>query len=125
MHTYAARLGMFLLLSSVVAGCAAKAGENPLPEYRGTMRSSCAPHDAPSTELRLEAAEGKVWVYFNLWPTEGVNPPSTVRFDTDRVKAAARAANPRVEVFEISSVTGAGLSPLMKRMEELCRRKTG
>ena len=48
-----------------------------------------------------------------------------VRFDTDRVKAAARAANPRVEIFEVSSVTGAGLSSLMERLVELCRRKIG
>ncbi len=48
-----------------------------------------------------------------------------VRFDMERVKAAARAANPRVEIFEVSSVAGTGLPPLMIRMEELCRRKTG
>jgi len=52
--------------------------------HRGTMSSGCAPHDGPSTELRLEAADGEVWVSFNLWPAEGVIPPSTVRFDGDR-----------------------------------------
>lgn len=48
-----------------------------------------------------------------------------VRFDTDRVKAAARIANPRVEIFEVSSYTGSGLSPFLGRIEELCSRKTG
>ncbi|MBI5576827.1 MAG: hydrogenase nickel incorporation protein HypB [Deltaproteobacteria bacterium] len=48
-----------------------------------------------------------------------------VRFDMDRVKAAARAANPRVEIFETSSVTGTGLSSFVGRVGELCREKTG
>jgi hydrogenase nickel incorporation protein HypB len=48
-----------------------------------------------------------------------------VTFDMERVKAAARAANPHMEIFEVSSVAGTGLPPLMDRMEELCRRKTG
>ncbi len=52
--------------------------------YRGTMRASCAPNDAPSTEFRLEAVEGDAWVFFNLWPGEGVVPPSVIRFDADR-----------------------------------------
>ncbi len=48
-----------------------------------------------------------------------------VRFDMDRVKAAARTANPRVEIFEVSSYTGSGLSSFLERIEELCRRKIG
>jgi hydrogenase nickel incorporation protein HypB len=48
-----------------------------------------------------------------------------VKFDTDRVKTAARAVNPRVEVFEVSSYTGSGLSSFLERIEELCRRKIG
>lgn len=46
-----------------------------------------------------------------------------VRFDPERVKAAARAANPRVEIFEVSAFTGSGLSSFLERIEELCGRK--
>lgn len=48
-----------------------------------------------------------------------------VRFDMDRVKAAARTANPRVEIFDVSSYDGSGLSSFLARIEELCGRKTG
>jgi len=48
-----------------------------------------------------------------------------VKFDTGRVKTAARAVNPRVEIFEVSSYTGSGLSSFLERIEELCRRKIG
>ncbi|MBI5342702.1 MAG: hydrogenase nickel incorporation protein HypB [Deltaproteobacteria bacterium] len=48
-----------------------------------------------------------------------------VKFDPGRVKAAARAVNPRVEIFEVSAVTGSGISSFLERIEELCGRKTG
>ena len=72
------------LMAAVAGGCCALAVEEPSPLYQGTMSSGCAPYDAPSTVLRLEANEGEAWVSFNLWPAEGVIPPSTVRFDSDR-----------------------------------------
>lgn len=48
-----------------------------------------------------------------------------VRFDPERVKAAARAVHPGVEIFEVSAVTGAGIPDFLQRIEALCDRKTG
>jgi hydrogenase nickel incorporation protein HypB len=48
-----------------------------------------------------------------------------VKFDPDRVKAAARAVNPGMEIFEASAVTGAGLPAFLRRIEALCDRKIG
>jgi hypothetical protein len=73
-----------MLLTVVVAGCSTVESKEPAALYHGTMRSSCAPHDAPSTELRLEAVEGNAWLFLNLWPERGAVPPSTVRFDANR-----------------------------------------
>jgi len=42
-----------------------------------------------------------------------------VTFDVDRVRRAARAANPAVEIFEVSATTGAGMSALLDRIEAL------
>lgn len=42
-----------------------------------------------------------------------------VRFDVSRVRRAARAANPEVEIFETSAVTGEGLPALLDRFESL------
>jgi hypothetical protein len=46
------------------------------------MASGCAPHDASSTELQLESTDDASSVWFNLWPTNGFVPPSTVEFDS-------------------------------------------
>jgi len=70
------------LTTTLLASCSA-AAEPPAENYRGTIRSSCAPHDAPSTELRLESIGGSHWVWFNLWPGERVQLPMVVRFDAD------------------------------------------
>lgn len=48
-----------------------------------------------------------------------------VRFDPERVKTAARAIHPGVEIFEVSAVTGAGIPALLQRIEALCDRKIG
>jgi hydrogenase nickel incorporation protein HypB len=48
-----------------------------------------------------------------------------VTFDPCRVKAAARAANPGMEIFETSAATGSGLPAFLRRVEELCDRKIG
>lgn len=48
-----------------------------------------------------------------------------VRFDPERVKTAARAANPAVEIFEVSAVTGSGIPGFLQRIETLCDRKIG
>lgn len=40
-----------------------------------------------------------------------------VRFDMDRVRRAARIANPRIEIFELSAVTGEGVSAFLDRIE--------
>ena len=48
-----------------------------------------------------------------------------VKFDPDRVKIAARAVNPGIEIFEISAVTGYGLPAFLRRIETLCDRKNG
>lgn len=64
----------------VLAACATTDGST-LALYRGTMQSSCAPHDALSTALSLQAEKGGATVSFNLWPAEGVVPPARVEFD--------------------------------------------
>ncbi len=48
-----------------------------------------------------------------------------VRFDVERVRRAARTANPAVEIFEVSAVTGAGLPALLDRIESLRAAKNG
>jgi hydrogenase nickel incorporation protein HypB len=42
-----------------------------------------------------------------------------VKFDLEKVRRAARAANPAVEIFEVSAVSGAGLPALLDRFEAL------
>jgi hydrogenase nickel incorporation protein HypB len=42
-----------------------------------------------------------------------------VRFDVERVRRAARAANPAVEIFEVSATTGDGMAALLDRIESL------
>ncbi len=46
-----------------------------------------------------------------------------VTFSVDAVKAAARAVNPGIEIFETSAVTGEGLGELADRIEALCSEK--
>lgn len=48
-----------------------------------------------------------------------------VTFDLERVRDAARAANPGIEIFEISATTGSGIPAFLRRIEALCDRKTG
>ena len=48
-----------------------------------------------------------------------------VTFDVERVRRAARAANPAVEIFEVSATTGAGMSALLDRIETLRTIKNG
>jgi hydrogenase nickel incorporation protein HypB len=48
-----------------------------------------------------------------------------VTFDPERVKAAARAVNPGIGIFEVSAATGSGLPALLRGIEEPCDRKTG
>lgn len=48
-----------------------------------------------------------------------------VTFDVGRVRRAARAANPAVEIFEVSAATGKGMSVLLDRIEALLAAKTG
>ncbi len=48
-----------------------------------------------------------------------------VTFDTDRVRKAARAANPRVEIFEVSAAKGHGLEPLLERIAALRTQRKG
>jgi len=74
-------LALAVLLSGSLAACS-PAPEAPAATYRGTMTSGCAPHDAPSTELQLESTDGASSVWFNLWPTDGIVPPTTVEFDS-------------------------------------------
>jgi len=45
-----------------------------------------------------------------------------VTFDVERVRRAARTANPAVEIFEVSAATGAGMPALLDRIE--ARRAT-
>jgi hypothetical protein len=73
-----AGLTFFLLL----AACAETDSE--APSYAGTMRSGCAPHDAPSTELHLRSEETGALVLFNLWPPSGISLPATVVFDAQQ-----------------------------------------
>lgn len=46
-----------------------------------------------------------------------------VRFDMDRVRRAARIANPRIEIFELSAVTGDGVSAFLDRIESFGEAK--
>jgi hydrogenase nickel incorporation protein HypB len=48
-----------------------------------------------------------------------------VTFDVERVRRAARTANPAVEIFEVSAVTGAGMTALLDRIEALRAAKNG
>ena len=48
-----------------------------------------------------------------------------VTFDVERVRRAARAANPAVEIFEVSAATGKGMSVLLVRIEALLAAKSG
>ncbi|MBE0602598.1 MAG: hydrogenase nickel incorporation protein HypB, partial [Deltaproteobacteria bacterium] len=40
-----------------------------------------------------------------------------VKFDMDRVRRAARIANPEIEIFELSAVTGEGMAAFLDRIE--------
>jgi hypothetical protein len=67
---------------SLLASC--RATEEPSADaYVGTMRSSCAPHDASATAFFLESADGDASVSFNLWPPGGVSLPAAIEFDAD------------------------------------------
>jgi hydrogenase nickel incorporation protein HypB len=48
-----------------------------------------------------------------------------VTFDVEMVRRSARAANPAVEIFEVSAVSGAGLPALLDRIEALRAAKAG
>jgi hydrogenase nickel incorporation protein HypB len=48
-----------------------------------------------------------------------------VPFNPGGVKSAARAVNPGVEIFEVSSLTGHGIPSFLNRLEALCAKKTG
>jgi hydrogenase nickel incorporation protein HypB len=48
-----------------------------------------------------------------------------VTFDVEKVRRAARAANPAVGIFEVSAVSGAGLPALLDRIEALRAAKAG
>jgi len=48
-----------------------------------------------------------------------------VKFDVGKVRRAARIANPAVEIFEVSAVSGAGLPALLDRVEALRSAKGG
>lgn len=48
-----------------------------------------------------------------------------VTFDVERVRRSARAANPAVEIFEVSAATGKGMSVLLDRIEALLAAKAG
>lgn len=67
-------------LTSILSACSGS-NEPQLELYRGTMQSSCAPHDALSTALELQQEKGQAVASFNLWPESGVVPPANVEFD--------------------------------------------
>jgi hypothetical protein len=67
-------------LAAALSACAS-APATPAETYQGTMSSGCAPHDAPSTVIDLQSVEADTLVSFNLWPSAGIAPPSTVEFD--------------------------------------------
>lgn len=69
-----------LALTVLLSACSASS-EPQLELYRGTMQSSCAPHDAISTALELQQEKGEAVAYLNLWPESGVVPPAMVEFD--------------------------------------------
>jgi hypothetical protein len=100
-----------VLVAIGLAACAA-APEASEETYRGTMTSGCAPHDAPSTVLELESADGESSVAFNLWPAEGVVPPTTIAFDAQHaVGQGAYCASPGICEPALSgrvSIEGAG-----------------
>jgi hypothetical protein len=77
-------MAVFALAATFLASCSST-GTTAAEAYRGTIRSSCAPTDAPSTELRLEPVDGAGWVWFNLWPAGPFELPIVVRFDEDHL----------------------------------------
>ena len=77
-----------ILLLALAAACGPPQAGSLTP-YHGTLRSSCAPHDAPSVELQLASLTGPETMYFNLWPSTPVRPPTTVRFDALHPTGAA------------------------------------
>ncbi len=42
-----------------------------------------------------------------------------VRFDTERVRRAARAMNPRIEILELCAITGEGVAAFLDRIDSL------
>lgn len=85
MSRFLRTIPLILQAAVLAAACGPIVGalpeRTPVPSYHGTMSPSCAPHDAPSVELRLESASGPQTVFFNVWPPDPVRPPTTVRFD--------------------------------------------
>ena len=69
------------LLAAALASACSPATKTPTETYRGTIRSGCAPHDAPSIAIELKDSGGSSLVSFNLWPPRGAVPPTTIEFD--------------------------------------------
>jgi hypothetical protein len=107
MKSRGAFLAMALFwIATMLVSCSA-APETPPEMYQGTMASGCAPHDAPSTVIQLEATVGESLVSFNLWPSPGLVPPTTVQFDASHtVGQAAYCTEPGAcEAAEWAEVT--------------------
>jgi hypothetical protein len=64
-------------------------GHAPAVSYSGSMRSSCAPFDAPSTEIDLHSLSGPETISFNLWQGAPVTPATVIRFDASHPIGAA------------------------------------
>ncbi len=75
---------LHLVLAAGLLGACARPAAEPVGEFRGTIRSGCAPHDALSTMIELESQSSEATVWFNLWPESGVIPPTVIRFHADR-----------------------------------------
>jgi hypothetical protein len=69
-------------IAALLAACSA-APETPAEMFHGVIGSGCAPHDAPSTVIELKSTTTEARLSFNLWPTSGTVPPTTIKFDAD------------------------------------------
>lgn len=81
--------------------------------------------------LSVTEGDEKPWKYPLAFRTSGILVITKtdllpfVTFDVERVRKAACAANPQVEIFEVSAANGRGLEPLLDRIAALRARRTG
>lgn len=87
--------------------------------------------DARIVALSVAEGDEKPLKYPMVFRTSGILAITKVdllphvRFSVERVKAAARAVNPAIEIFETSAETGEGIAPFLARIEALRPKASG